>query len=96
MAHMVTAECVSCSACEYECPVRAITPAGGQFVIDPGTCIDCEGYFPMPRCTWVCPVGACVPSREDYLERAGSLAGRGSGPVLVTRATPAGARLVRA
>ena len=25
MAFMITAECINCSACEYECPVRAIS-----------------------------------------------------------------------
>lgn len=95
MSYMVTAECVSCSACEFECPVRAISAGGGQYLIDPSRCIECEGYFPLPRCTWVCPVGACVPARSEHLARAASLAGRGSGPVVVTRAAPAGARLVR-
>ena len=35
MAYMVTAECVSCAACEFECPVRAITQTANQYVIDP-------------------------------------------------------------
>ena len=90
MAYMVTAECVSCAACEFECPVRAITQTSNQYVIDPSVCIECEGYFPVPRCTWVCPVQACVPERSAYLARAASLAARGSGPILVTRADPAG------
>jgi ferredoxin len=87
---MVTAECVSCSACEFECPVRAITQRASQYVIDPTTCVECEGYFPVPRCTWVCPVGACVPERSSYLARAASIAARGFPPLVVTRSAPAG------
>lgn len=90
MAHMVTAECVCCAACLFECPVRAITQGPSQYVIDPVVCVDCDGYFDVPRCTWTCPVGACVPERAAYLERARSLAARGAGPVVVTRAQPAG------
>ncbi len=79
---MITAECINCSACETECPVRAITPAANQFVIDPQVCIECEGYFDVPRCKHVCPVDACVPEREKYLFRAQTLANRGSLPLI--------------
>jgi ferredoxin len=93
MSYMVTAECVSCAACEFECPTRAITQGPSQYRIDPTTCIECEGYFPVPRCTWVCPVGACVPERPAYLERAASVAARGARPIMVTRARPAGVKV---
>ncbi|HWC67605.1 MAG TPA: hypothetical protein VG478_06025 [Acidimicrobiales bacterium] len=90
MAYMVTAECVCCSACEFECPVRAITQGPSQYLIDPAVCVECEGYFPVPRCRWVCPVDACVPARVDYLARSTSLSARGSAPLVVAQGDPAG------
>jgi ferredoxin len=93
MAYMVTAECVCCSACEFECPVRAITQGPSQYVIDPAVCVECDGYFPVPRCTWACPVDACVPARSAYLTRSASLAARGVGPVVATRTARAGERV---
>ncbi len=94
MAHMITAECINCSACEMDCPVRAIGPGPSQFVIDASVCVDCAGYFDVPRCQRVCPVGACVPERAYYLERAAALVNRGSPPVVLTRGAPTGRVLV--
>ncbi len=81
MAFMISLECINCSACEYECPVRAISRGASQFVIDPVVCVECDGYFPVQRCKSVCPVGACGPLRESYLVRMRSLAARGAPPV---------------
>lgn len=81
MAYMISCECIHCSACELECPVRAITPAASQYVIDPATCVECDGYFPQPRCSSVCPVGACGPARPAYLFKIAALANRGAPPV---------------
>lgn len=82
MSHMITAECVNCSACEMECPVRAISPAADQYVINEKICVDCEGYFEVARCKWACPVNACVPQRKDYQYRAATVAHRGGRPVI--------------
>jgi ferredoxin len=78
---MISCECINCSACEYECPVRAIRPGPAQFAIDPAVCVECDGYFPVPRCKAACPVGACQPEREPYLAKMRSLAARGAPPV---------------
>jgi ferredoxin len=64
MAYMISCECINCTACEYECPVRAISPGPSQFTIDAATCVECDGYFSVPRCRSVCPVAACQPQRE--------------------------------
>lgn len=82
MSYMITAECINCSACEMECPVRAISPTADQYIIDPDICIECEGYFPEARCKWACPVDACVPEREHYLHRAKTLTNRGAPPLV--------------
>jgi ferredoxin len=52
MAYHITDECISCGACEGECPVSAISEGDGKYVIDPETCIDCGA------CAEVCPVDA--------------------------------------
>ena len=56
MAHMITDECISCGACEAECPEEAITEGDDIYVIDPSKCTDCG------TCADVCPVDACVPA----------------------------------
>ena len=52
MAYVISDECISCGACEAECPVSAISAGDGKYVIDEGTCISCGA------CAGVCPVGA--------------------------------------
>ena len=51
MAYVISDECISCGACEAECPVSAISAGDGKYVIDEGTCISCGA------CAGVCPVG---------------------------------------
>ena len=52
MAYKISEDCISCGACESECPNGAISEGDTQFVIDPGKCEDCG------KCAEVCPVGA--------------------------------------
>ena len=54
MAYIITDECISCGACEGECPVSAISQGDSKYVIDAETCISCGA------CAGVCPVGAPV------------------------------------
>jgi ferredoxin len=54
MAYKITEECISCGACEGECPQSCIAEGDGKYVIDEGKCIDCGS------CADVCPVGAPV------------------------------------
>ncbi len=49
MAHVIKDTCISCGACEPECPVSAISAGDSQYVIDADTCIDCGA------CEAVCP-----------------------------------------
>lgn len=55
MAYFINEECVSCGACESECPVNAISEGDGKFVIDAATCTDCGA------CSAVCPTDAPNP-----------------------------------
>ncbi len=52
MAYIISDDCISCGACEAECPVGAISEGDGKYQIDPETCIECGA------CEGVCPVGA--------------------------------------
>lgn len=40
MAYHISSACISCGACESECPVSAISEADGQYQINPDLCID--------------------------------------------------------
>ena len=55
MAYVINDSCISCGACEPECPVNAITAGDDKYVIDAATCIDCGA------CAGVCPVDAPQP-----------------------------------
>ncbi|MCK5742489.1 MAG: 4Fe-4S binding protein [Chlorobi bacterium] len=55
MAMVITDECISCGACEPECPVGAISEGDEHTVIDPDMCVECEGHFDEPQCVEVCP-----------------------------------------
>ena len=52
MAFVINDGCVSCGACEAQCPVGAISMGDGKFEIDPGKCIDCGS------CAGACPTGS--------------------------------------
>lgn len=55
MAYFINDDCISCGACENECPVSCITEGNGKFVIDAAECIECGA------CADVCPVNAPNP-----------------------------------
>ncbi len=52
MSYVISDECISCGACESECPTGAISEGSDKYVIDPGKCTECGA------CGDVCPVGA--------------------------------------
>jgi ferredoxin len=60
MTMRITEECISCGACEPECPVEAISEVDDIYVIDAGVCVECEGYFDSSQCVEVCPVECIV------------------------------------
>ena len=54
MSYVITEACISCGACESECPVECIQAGSPAFVIDESKCIECGA------CANVCPVDAPV------------------------------------
>ena len=75
MAYKITEDCISCGACEPECPNNAISEGETVYGIDADKCTECVGAHDASRCADVCPVDACVPdpdhaeSREQLMEK---------------------------
>lgn len=64
MAFKITEDCISCGACEPECPNNAISEGENIYVIDPDKCTECVGFYDEQQCVSVCPVDACVPDPD--------------------------------
>jgi len=79
MAVMVTDECISCNACEAECPNTAIYSAGMAYTIGgqeyPATseehtyiaadkCTECVGFYDEPQCIPACPTEAIIKNPD--------------------------------
>jgi ferredoxin len=75
MAYKISDDCISCGACETECPNQAISEGETIYIIDPNRCTECVGAYDSSKCAEVCPVDACIPdsdrkeNREQLLER---------------------------
>ncbi|MFW6007129.1 MAG: indolepyruvate ferredoxin oxidoreductase subunit alpha [Halanaerobiales bacterium] len=52
MAHVINDDCISCGACQPECPVECISEGDSKYEINGDECIDCGA------CASVCPVDA--------------------------------------
>ena len=61
MAYKITDDCISCGACEPECPNQAIKEGDTTYIVDPAKCTECVGAKDSSQCAEVCPVDACVP-----------------------------------
>jgi ferredoxin len=61
MAYKITEDCISCGACEPECPNQAIKEGDTIYIIDPARCTECVGSYSASKCAEVCPVSAPVP-----------------------------------
>jgi len=70
MAYLINEECISCGACEPECPNQAITAGDDRYEIDTDKCTECVGHFDESQCAAVCPVEACVldPAHKETHE----------------------------
>ena len=61
MAYKITDDCISCGACEPECPNQAIKEGDTTYIVDSAKCTECVGAKDSSQCAEVCPVDACVP-----------------------------------
>ena len=79
MAIMITDECISCNACEAECPNTAIYSPGLAYNIGgteyaalseehtyivPDKCTECVGFYDEPQCIPACPTEAIIADPE--------------------------------
>ncbi len=75
MAYKITDECISCGACEPECPNESISEGEIIYVIDIDKCTECIGSHENKQCVEICPVDCCIPdpaheeSQEELLEK---------------------------
>lgn len=69
MAYKITEECISCGACEAECPNQAISEGSSIYVIDSNKCTECVGAHDSSKCAEVCPVDACKPDKTHQESR---------------------------
>ena len=65
MAYKITDDCISCGACEPDCPNQAITEGDTIYEIDASRCTECVGSYESSRCVDLCPVDACVIDKEE-------------------------------
>lgn len=74
MAYKIIEDCISCGACEPECPNQAIKEGESIFIINPERCSECVGAHSSSRCAEVCPVDACHPDETRRESKAELLA----------------------
>ena len=68
MAMIITTDCISCGACEPDCPNTAISAGDSIYLIDPDKCTECVGAFDTPKCVELCPVENCSVIDPDHTE----------------------------
>jgi len=68
MAYIITDECISCGACEPECPNQAITEGETIYIIDPDKCTECVGNHDSSKCAEVCPIDNCCIPDDEHAE----------------------------
>jgi ferredoxin len=68
MAMKIVDTCISCAACETECPNHAISDGDPIFVIDTEKCTECVGAFDNPKCVEVCPVEGAIIVDPEHTE----------------------------
>ena len=70
MATFIFEDCISCGACEPECPNGAISEGEQLFIINPARCTECVGFHDEEACASVCPVDCCLPDPDREEDEA--------------------------
>ncbi|HSQ05124.1 MAG TPA: YfhL family 4Fe-4S dicluster ferredoxin [Burkholderiales bacterium] len=68
MAMVIVEECISCGACEPECPNTAISAGDSIYLVNPELCTECVGAFDAPKCVEICPVEGCIVQDPQHAE----------------------------
>ena len=68
MAYKISDECISCGACETECPNEAISVGESVYEINPNLCTECVGYYDEPQCKTLCPIDEAIIVNPAYNE----------------------------
>ncbi len=68
MAMKILDDCISCGACEPECPNEAISQGDTIYLVAADKCTECVGAFDTPKCQEVCPVDGCIVNDPDHAE----------------------------
>ncbi len=68
MAMIIKEDCISCGACEPECPNEAISQGDTIYMVDFDKCTECVGAYDSPKCVEVCPVDGCIVHDPDHAE----------------------------
>ena len=65
MAVKIIDTCISCGACEPECPNEAITAGDDTYVVDAEKCTECYGVYGESQCISVCPTESIISDEEN-------------------------------
>ncbi len=68
MAMSIVESCISCGACEPECPNEAISQGDTIYLVDFEKCTECVGAFEKPKCVELCPVEDAIVKDPAHLE----------------------------
>jgi len=68
MSVSIDASCITCGACEWECPDEAISPGSVRPMVNSSRCTECFGSFGESQCMVVCPVKAIHVSTFETTE----------------------------
>lgn len=68
MAMYINEDCISCGACEPECPNEAISQGDTIYVVDVDKCTECVGAYDEPKCVEICPVDGCILVDPNHTE----------------------------
>jgi len=66
MSVIIDDTCITCDACQQNCPVNAIVndtnnPTGEKrYYVQPEKCVECVGHFEDPQCAAICPSIGCI------------------------------------
>ena len=70
MSVTIIESCISCGACEWECPNEAISPGSPRPVVNQTRCTECYGSFIESQCIVVCPANAITVQPEPVMDLA--------------------------